>query len=84
MEKKIGFIWSVNFWHGYYQPTEEVFPTMEECEESIAEYSQYPRECICIQKAEEDDGWVTVLETIKEATEEYAEPDEFEDEEDED
>lgn len=82
MEKIIGYQWYINYGCDQYVPQEHTYATVEETQAAIAEYldgSPIPLSACGIDKVEDDDGCIEVLEQVIVPTTRY-----WEDEEDED
>lgn len=67
-----GYRWYINFASGQYEPQEETFPTLEQAQNAMEEYLSpaFPRAACGIDKVEDDDGCIEVLEHIIMPTEE--------------
>ncbi len=59
-----GFTWWINIgvFKGYV-PNETIFPTLEDAINDAIE--EYPYEYIGVDKVKEDDGWITIISTVK-------------------
>jgi hypothetical protein len=67
MKKVIGYQWYINFGCHQYVPQEHTYATIEETENAIAEYldgSPIPLSACGIDKVENDDGFIEVLEQV--------------------
>ena len=63
--KEVGYRWYIQFGNGEkYEPNEEMFAT---CDEAFADgiRSGYSPDYIGVDKAENNDGWIDVIENIK-------------------
>lgn len=66
MTKKIGYRWYINFRRGKYEPQENTYSTLEKAKEAMEEYlsPNFPRTACGIDKVEDDDGFIDVLEQV--------------------
>ena len=68
-----GYRWYINFASGQYEPEEKTFPTLEQAQNAMEEYLSlaFPRVACGIDKVEDDDGCIEVLEHIITPAEEF-------------
>lgn len=79
MEKIIGYQWYINYGCDQYVPQERTYATVEETQSAIIEYlngSPIPLSACGIDKVENDDGCIEVLEQVIVPTTRYWEDDE--------
>lgn len=72
MEKIIGYQWYINCGGEEYMPTETTFSTLNDVYASIKDYN-LPETACGIMKVENEEGCITILETIKTPTTTYYE-----------
>ncbi len=62
----IGYRWYINFASGQYEPEETTYPTVDKARSAMEDYlsSNFPRSACGIDKVEDDDGFIEVLEHI--------------------
>lgn len=72
-----GYSWYIRCADGPYQPTEEIFPTLEGLLYSMQDYN-YPLDVCGVDLVEEDEGCVEVMEEILTPLKTYFEDEEWE------
>ncbi len=59
-----GYRWYINFETGQYEPEEKTYPTLSDAQNAMEDYlsPNFPRSACGIDKVEDDDGFIEVLE----------------------